>query len=155
MSDDSEQEERLAAVARAQAQTALRQQRTYWALIAAAVLLFVGAGLAWWQIDLRLRSMDEAHVNALREAAAAEQARGDIQAALRFAVNAERERVHLGITDTSLPPIATVLTSKMLAPAWQVELSGHNSPSLSGAFSRMARALSPAPTTCRHGSGTR
>ena len=67
---DAPEEEPRSEITAAQARTTRLQRRTRWTLAVTAVAVGFGLGLGIWQLNIRQRALDEAHVNLLTEQAA-------------------------------------------------------------------------------------
>jgi hypothetical protein len=91
----------------------------------------------WQQVrlDARQAALDQAHVNLLAELAAGVQSRGDIDAALRFAVHGTRLGLALDPRAAKALLAGAELAAAVSQSHWHVVSSGHEDNVWSAAFS--------------------
>ena len=134
---------RLAEVAAAQARTARTQRLARWSLAIAGGAVVIGLGLGAWQrsINLALQSSLDSQQAALAleqtnlfvELSIVERLRGNLDAALRFAVDAARLDLQRKPSGASLAGVE--LATAVLQAGWHMSLGGHERSVSSAAFS--------------------
>ncbi len=134
---------RLAEVAAAQLRTARNQRIARWSLLIAGLAVVVGLALgAWqWRTNLALQSslttqeaaLELKQTNLFDELSIVERLRGNIDAALRFAVDAARLDLQRRQTAVSLSGVE--LATATLEAGWYLNMGGHTLSVSSAAFS--------------------
>jgi len=129
------EQRRLAEIAAAQARTTRLQRRTRWTLAVTAVAVGFGLGLGIWQLNIRQRALDEAHVNLLTEQAAVNRSHGDLDGALRLAVHGVRLGPRFDGRDMRTSLASAELAATTVQSGWRLVLNGHVGNVSSAAFS--------------------
>src|SRR5207244_2205299 len=86
-------------------------------------------------LDVRQQALNETQVNLLAELAAVEQSRGNMDAALRYAVHGVRLNLGYNKGQTKASPAEAELPTAVSQSGWRPVLSGHGDWVRSAAFS--------------------
>ena len=127
---------RLAEIAAAQARTARTQRVARWSLGVAGLAVVLGLVLGVWQritLNTQQAALDLKQTNLFVELSIVERLRQNIDAALRFAVDAARLDLQ---RKQSAPSLAAVeLATAVLDAGWHLSIGGHTASVSSAAFS--------------------
>jgi WD40 repeat protein len=116
------------AAQQAVARTGRLQRRIAFGLTAFAAVLLLGLAIGVWQqvrLNARQLAVDEARVNLLAKLAAVEQFHGNIDGALRLAVDGARRGLNLDSGAAHTSPADLELAAAVAQSDWRVVLSGH------------------------------